>query len=83
MASAGEPVNHFRPTHPLRAPPGIEITVALECDAMLFDPHVTHLHFFDEFVHRHSSGALERIQNFQSLSAANLGKQSLIHLTGR
>ena len=38
---------------------------------MLLDSHVTHLHARDEFVHGKASRALEGIQNFQPLGAAD------------
>jgi hypothetical protein len=46
---------------------------------MLLDAHVTHLHFLDEFIDRHSLGALKGIKDFETLGASNFGKQSLIH----
>ena len=79
VGAAREPVNHFRPAHSLRPPPGIEITIALEGEAMLLDAHVAHLHFGDELVDRHPLGTLERVKNFQPLGAANFCEQSLIH----
>jgi hypothetical protein len=38
---------------------------------MLFDAHVAHLHFLDQLVDGHSSGAFEGVDYFKSLSAAN------------
>src|SRR5205085_6966665 len=58
VASSGEPVDHFRATHLLWPPPSIEIAISLERKTVLFYAHVTHLHFTDELVHRHSFGPL-------------------------
>ena len=74
VGAPGQAINHFRAAHFLRASPGIEITIALEREAMLLDAHVAHLHFRDELVDGESSGALERVQNFQPLGAADFGK---------
>ena len=71
MAPARKPVDHLWAAHLLRATPGIEITVALEGEAMLLDAHVAHLHFFHELVDGHSPGALERVNNVKPLSTAN------------
>jgi hypothetical protein len=64
----------------LRTAPGIEITIALQGQAMLLDAHVTHPHLFNEFVHRHPARPLERIQDFQPLGATDLYEQSLVHV---
>src|SRR5205807_5555221 len=74
VGPAGEPVNHFRATHFLRPPPGIEITVALESKAMLLDAHVTHLHARDELVNGTTFGALKGVENFEPLGAADFGE---------
>src|ERR1700730_7149078 len=79
VAPSGQPINHFRPSHFLRTSPGIEITIPLQGEAMLLDPHVTHSHFFDELVHGHAFSALERVENFKPLRAADLREQSLVH----
>jgi len=71
VAAAREAVNHFRPAHFLRAPPGIKIAIALEGEAMLFDAHVTHLHSVNELIDGHPLGALEGVKNFQPLGAAD------------
>ena len=52
MRAPGQTINHFRASHFLRTTPGIEITVALEGEAVLFDAHVTHPHAIDQFVNR-------------------------------
>src|SRR6266576_375695 len=59
MCPARQTINHFRPSHPLRSPPGVEITVSLESEAVLLDAHVAHLHFFDELVNGHAAAAVE------------------------
>src|SRR6266404_8220475 len=82
MRPAGQTINHFRPSHLLRAPPGIEIAVSLESEAVLLDAHVAHLHFFDELVNGHAAAAFEGIQNFEPLSPADVCKQTLIHERG-
>src|SRR6202040_1539892 len=77
--AAGQTINHLRASHFLRTAPGIEITVALQGEAMLFDAHVTHPHAIDQFVDRESAAAFERIYNFEPLRPADLCQQSLIH----
>ena len=74
MGPAREAIDHFRAAHFLRAPPGIEVTIALEREAMLLDAHVAHLHFGDELVDREAFGALERVEDFQPLGAADFGE---------
>src|SRR5438067_6377565 len=59
MRPAGQTINHLRPSHFLRTPPGIEIAVSLEGEAVLLDAHVAHLHFFDELVNGHAAAAFE------------------------
>ena len=71
MAAARKPVNHFRATHLLRSAPGIQITIALKSEAMLFDAHVAHLHSFNQLVDGHAPSPLERVKDFQPLGAAN------------
>src|SRR5215469_5073855 len=71
VAPACKPVNHLRPPHFLRATPGVEVTVAVKGDAMLLNAHVAHVHPSHELVDGHSPGALEGVNNFKPLSAAN------------
>ena len=71
VRTAGKTINHFRPAHSLRASPGVEITVPMERDAMLFDPHVAHPHFVHELVDRQALGALKGVDNVKPLGAAN------------
>jgi hypothetical protein len=71
VAPTRQPIDHLRPAHSLRPTPGVQIAVAVKSDAMLLDAHVTHAHSFHELVDRHSPGALERVNNLKSLSAAN------------
>ncbi len=78
MRPAREAIDHFGTPHLLRASPGVEITVALQGQAMLLDAHVAHVHSLDELVHGQPARALERVENFKPLGAANLGKQFLI-----
>ena len=78
MTATGQPIDHLGPAHLLRASPGIEITVALEGEAMLLDPHVAHLHFGDELIDGESAGTLEGIENLKALGATDFGEQSLI-----
>ena len=59
VAPARKPIDHLRPTHFLRATPGVEVTVAVKGDAMLLNAHVTHVHSFHELVDGHAPGALE------------------------
>jgi len=58
----------------LRPTPGVEITIALERDAMLLDAHVAHAHFVDELIDGESASPLKRIQNFKTLCAADFGE---------
>jgi len=74
MTAAGQPIDHFRSPHFLRASPGIEITIALERETMLLDAHVTHLHFRDELIDGETTRPFERIENFKSLGATNFGE---------
>ena len=83
VSAARQPINHFGPSHFLWAAPGVEIPIALEGEAMLFDAHVAHLHFHDELVHGQTFRPLERVQNFKPLCAANLGKQFLVQSNPR
>src|SRR4029077_14841614 len=46
MAPARKTIDHFRPSHFLRATPGVQIAVAVKRDAMLLDAHVAHAHSF-------------------------------------
>src|SRR6267142_6800121 len=71
MAAPGQSIDHLRATHLLRATPSIQITVPLKGETMLLDAHVAHLHFLHQLVDGHSPGALERVNNFKSLSTAN------------
>src|SRR5437867_13434127 len=71
VAPTRQPIDHLRPAHSLRPTPCVEITVAVKSDAMLLDAHVAHAHSVHELVDRHSPGALERVNNLKSLSAAN------------
>ena len=71
VRAAGETINHLRPAHSLRASPGVEITVPMEGDAMLFDPYVTHPHFFYELINRHAFSAFEGVNNVETLRAAD------------
>ena len=71
VRAAGETINHLRPAHSLRASPGVEITVPMEGDAMLFDPHVAHPHFFYELINRHALSAFEGVNNVETLRAAD------------
>src|SRR5947207_11657418 len=50
MAPACQSIDHLRSTHFLRAPPGVQIAVAVKSDAMLLDAHVAHAHFVDELI---------------------------------
>ena len=83
MRPPSQAIDHFRTSHFLRAPPGIKIAVPLQGQAMLFDPHVTHLHFPDELIDRHPFRSFEGIQNLEPLGAAYFSKHSLIHGSGR
>ncbi len=74
VGAARQPVNHLRAPHLLRASPGIEVTIALKREAMLFDSHVAHLHSRDELIDGQAAGSFERVENFQALGAANFGK---------
>jgi hypothetical protein len=74
VRAARQPVNHLRAPHLLRAPPRIEVTIALKRETMLFDSHVAHLHSRNELIDGQAAGSFESVQNFQALSAANLGK---------
>ncbi len=74
VRAARQPVNHLGSSHLLRASPGIEVTVALKREAMLFDSHVAHLHSRDELIDGQTAGSFERVENFQALGAANFGK---------
>src|SRR5437016_1010037 len=71
VAPTRQPIDHLRPAHSLWATPDVQITIAVKSDAMLLDAHVAHVHSFHELVDRHSPGALERVNNLKSLSAAN------------
>src|ERR1700730_17315476 len=59
VTATSKPINHFGTAHFLRAPPGIEITIALQRQAMLFNAHVAHLPFLDELVYGHPFGPLQ------------------------
>ena len=59
VAPARKPIDHLRPTHFLRATPGVKVTVSVKGDAMLLNAHVTHVHSFHELVDGHAPGALE------------------------
>jgi hypothetical protein len=52
----------------------------MQGNAMLFDPHVAHPHFFHELVDRHALGALEGVDNVKPLGAANFRNYTLIHM---
>jgi hypothetical protein len=56
VSAAGKAINHLRPAHSLGTSPGVEITIAMERDAMLLDAHVAHPHFFYELINRHAFG---------------------------
>jgi hypothetical protein len=71
VGATGEPVNHFGPAHFLGAPPGIQIPITLEREAVLLDAHVAHFHLSNELVDGHASGPLERVKDFQPLGTAN------------
>ena len=71
VRAARKAIDHLRSAHFLRATPGIQIAVAMQSNAMLFDPHVAHPHFFHELVDRHPLGALEGVDNVKPLGAAN------------
>ena len=71
VCAARKAIDHLWPAHFLRTPPGIEIPVAMQGNAMLFDPHVAHPHFVHELVDRHALGALEGVDNVKPLGAAN------------
>jgi hypothetical protein len=58
----------------LGATPGIEIPIPFQREAMLLDPHVTHLHPGDEFVDGEALGAFQGVKNLQALGAADFGK---------
>ena len=73
MRAGRKAIDHFRSAHLLWSPPRIQIPVAMQCDAMLFDAHVAHAHSFHELVDRHAFGALERVNNVEPLGAANFG----------
>jgi hypothetical protein len=45
----------------------------MQCDAMLFNAHVAHAHFFHEFVNGHAFGAFERVNDIKALGTANFG----------
>src|ERR1700730_8039216 len=79
MRSCRKPIDHFRTAHFLRPPPSIKIPIAMKGQAMLLDPHVTHLHFLHELVDRHPLRALERIENLEPLRPADLCYEALIH----
>jgi hypothetical protein len=73
VGPAGQAIDHLRAAHFLRASPGIEITIALERQAMLLDAHVAHLHAGDELVHGKAFRPFERVKDFQPLGAADFG----------
>jgi hypothetical protein len=73
VTPARKPVDHLRAAHFLRSPPRIQITVTVQCDAMLLDAHVAHFHFVHELVNGQSSGSLERVNDFKPLGTANFG----------
>ena len=71
VCAARKAIDHLRSAHFLWATPGIQIPVAMQRNAMLFDPHVAHADSFHELVDRHALGALERVDNVKPLGAAN------------
>ena len=71
MRAARKTIDHLRSAHFLRAPPGIQIAVAMQRNAMLLDAHIAHAHSFHELVDRHALGALEGVDNVKPLGAAN------------
>ena len=83
VSAARQPVNHFGPSHFLRAAPSVEIPIAFEGEAMLLNAHVAHLHFRHELVDGQTLRPLERVQNFEPLCAANFGKQFLVQSNPR
>jgi hypothetical protein len=74
LGPASQAVNHLRTSHFLRPAPGIEITIALEGYAMLFDAHVAHPHFLDELIDGESASPFELIENFKTLGASDFGE---------
>ena len=71
MRTAGKAIDHFWSAHFLWSSPCIQIPVAMQRNAMLFDPHVAHTHFFHELVDRHALGALQGVDNVKPLGTAN------------
>src|SRR5438045_6653622 len=81
VRSARKAIDHLRSAHFLRSPPGIKIAVAMQLNAVLFDAHIAHAHFFHELVDRHALSALEGVDNINALAAANFRNQTLVHTT--
>ena len=79
MRPAGKAIDHLRSAHFLRSPPGIQIPVAMQRNAMLFNTHVAHAHSFHELVDRHALGALQGVDNIKALGTANFRNQTLVH----
>ena len=71
VGATSKAIDHLGSPHSLRAAPGVQISVAMQSDAMLLDPHVAHPHFFDELINRQALGALEGVDNIEALRAAN------------
>ena len=71
VRAARKAIDHLRSAHFLWATPGIQVPVSVQRDAMLFDAHIAHAHFFHELVNRHALGALEGVNNVKPLGAAN------------
>ncbi len=71
MRTARKAIDHLWSAHFLRSPPSIQIPVAMQRNAMLFDTHIAHAHFFHELVDRHAFGALEGVNDIKPLGAAD------------
>ena len=71
MCATRKAIDHFRSAHFLGPSPGVQIPVAMQRNAMLFDAHIAHAHFFYELIDRHALGALEGVNNVKPLGAAN------------
>ena len=71
MRATRKAIDHLWSAHFLWPTPGIQVAVAMQRNAMLFDAHIAHAHFIHELVNRHALGALEGVNNIKPLGAAN------------
>ena len=71
VGATSKPIDHLGSSHSLWAAPSVQISIAMQSDAMLFNSHVAHPHFVDELVDRQALGALEGVDNIKALRAAN------------